>query len=59
MKLGLIILKFLTVFFAICVLAVGNAQEVQDIDFVTFVALEGLFGALTGVCGRAVWRYDK
>lgn len=58
MKLGIIVLKFLTVIFAICVLAVGNAQEAQDINFVTFVALECLFWALTGICGYAVWRYD-
>ena len=58
-RAGLIILKFLTVIFAIFAFAVGNAHEVQDINFVTFVALECLFWALTGICGHVVWRYDN
>lgn len=58
MKTGMMILKFLTVIFAIFAFAVGNAHEAQDINFVTFVALECLFWALTGICGHAVWRYD-
>ena len=58
-RAGLTILKFLTVIFAIFAFAVGNAHEVQDINFVTFVALECLFWALTGITGYAVWRYDN
>lgn len=58
MKTGLMILKFLTVIFAVFAFAVGNAHEAQDINFVTFVALECLFWALAWVCGRAVWKYD-
>lgn len=59
MKLGLWILKFLTVIFAIFAFAVGNAQEGGYINFITFVALEALFWALTGICGYTVWRYDN
>ena len=58
MKTGMIVLKTLTVIFAIFAFAVGNAQEAGDVSFVTFVALECLFWALTGVCGLMVWRYD-
>lgn len=58
-RAGITTLKFLTVIFAVFAFAVGNAHEAQDINFVTFVALECLFWALAGVCGWAVWRYDR
>lgn len=59
MKAGIIILKVLTVMFAIFAFAVGNAQEEGYINIATFVALECLFWALTGICGWGVWRFDK
>ena len=57
-RIGLTILKFLAVMFGIAVFGVGNAQEAGDINFITFVALSALFGALAGLCGVTVWRYD-
>lgn len=57
MKQGLAILNFLTWTFAIFAIGVGNLQEAGEIGLLQFFALEGLFWALTGVCGWTVWRH--
>lgn len=58
-KAGITILKYLTVIFAILVLGAGTSHEAGFINGTTFAAAGALFGALTGVCGWAVWRYDR
>lgn len=57
-KAGLTILKYLAVVFAILVLGAGTSHEAGFIDGITFAASGALFGALAGVCGWAVWKYD-
>lgn len=59
MKAGIITLKFLTVIFALFAFAAGNAHEEGHINLLTFVAVEALFWALTGICGYTVWRHDN
>lgn len=57
-KAGITILKYLAVIFAILVLGAGTSHEAGFIDGIAFAASGALFGALAGVCGWAVWRYD-
>lgn len=57
-KAGLTILKYLAVIFSILVLGAGTSHEAGFIDGITFAASGALFGALAGVCGWAVWKYD-
>ena len=57
-KLGIYVLEALVVVLLICAFAASDRLFKGFIDFNTFVARIGLFGALTGVCVHGIGRFD-